>query len=65
MQLFYNFLTLISIFATISSFGELLFSITPEQRSNIRNLENAAKKLSNAKNAVVFNEEYICDTSAM
>ena len=46
--------------AIIASFGQLLFSLTPDQRRVVRRYENEAKKLNNAKHAVVFNELYIC-----
>ena len=42
--------------AIIASFGQLLFSLTPDQRRVVRRYENEAKKLNNAKHAVVFNE---------
>ena len=55
MKLF-NILAVTTIFAIIPSFGQLIHSVTVEQRKSIRSLENVSKKLSNAKNAVVFNE---------
>ena len=42
--------------AIIATFGQLLFSLTPDQRSVVRRYENEAKKLNNAKHAVVYNE---------
>ena len=50
------FLTTVLTTLIIASFGQLLFSLTSDQRSTIRRLENESKKLNNAKHAVVFNE---------
>ena len=47
--------TYLTYLATIISFGQLIHSVTEEQRKSIRNLENVSRKLSNAENAVVFN----------
>ena len=47
------YLQLVSI---IASFGQLLHQVSTEERNCVRQLENASKKLSNAENAVVFND---------
>ena len=48
-----KFILIISI---IASLGQLLYSLTPDQRNTVRRLENETKKLNNAKHAVVFND---------
>ena len=50
-------LTLILFFVIIiASFGELLFTLSHDQRRIVRRLESETKKLSNTKHAVVFND---------
>ena len=44
------------ITTTIATIGELLFSLTPDQRTVIRRYESETKKLNNTKYAVVFND---------
>ena len=44
------------IITTIATIGELLFSLTPDQRTVVRRYESETKKLNNARYAVVFNE---------
>ena len=52
----YSFINVTLIVSIIATFGQLLFELTFEQRNCVRSYENEAKKLINAKHAVVFNE---------
>ena len=49
-------LTVLIITIIIATIGELLFSLTPDQRTVVRRYESETKKLNNVRNAVVFNE---------
>ena len=49
-------ITVVIITIIIATIGELLFSLTPDQRTVVRRYESETKKLNNVRNAVVFNE---------